>query len=842
MNKVLPQMKTHLTAILLLFTLGTAPATEAPSGKGAEQKAPLLMADFESGDLSTPISWEVARGEVAVKKLKTGEGVLSVASQALVVSPDFKSDDYTVEFKAIGSISTPLRFVFLYQDANNYYSVVFSGKQRGLYRTRDGKEDLLDPDAGGKLAMKREAHSVTAYKVHIRREPGKLDIEVDRGGNEVDYEMWRVETDPAILSAFAANRIGLACDGEKGRGEFDDILVSTGKLRMARTTAVYYIDAASGNDERSPQEAGSEKTPWKTIGKAASAARPGDEVRVLPGTYREVVVPECSGERDAPIVFRAADPAKPPVINGADALDEKGWTPVEITDFRGNRHQVLRRPIDANTLRLYQDGKSLMIAQEPNQPNGDTYGLAFFRPLPPQASDVCLTDPTFLNQTPADYWKGATLLLSNNPPGFVMDLPILASDPVAGNVQVKKLSSALIGGPPEKSKDRYAIMDHLGLLDQPGEFFIDRSVTPFQLYVMPYPDRSLAAFEAVVRPSGFHFLKGGENIVVDGFVVRYHAEDGVNVGPADNRGGTRNLVVRNCDVTENGRMGIGGGKVRDLTVEKCLLRDNARNGIAIGSGDGIRVLDCDVKGNGQNGITMGSGTDQYYNVEHVLIRNCRFSDATGKQYHPDNYQMHQVSHVIIEGCVFIQSGDQNGWCQYSDDVTLRNNIFVGGRFGMNCAIHSYVYHNVFWDSTLRYDAHLDDHPIYKDYYKPQEAVVRNNLFVNCAYGRPKTLDCDKIFTSDHNIYVFPDKKAMDHYTKRGGHGEGTEILIGMENVARLIKTPPGEKNRGFDFHSVEGSLLIDAGVEAGVKETLDGQPRPVGKAPDIGPYERQTPP
>ena len=80
---------------------------------------------------------------------------------------------------------------------------------------------------------------------------------------------------------------------------------------------LYYVDthaAASGD--------GGESRPFRTISEAAAIARPGDEVIVMPGVYREWVSPANAGTPDARIVYRAHEKGKA-VITGAEPL--KGW-------------------------------------------------------------------------------------------------------------------------------------------------------------------------------------------------------------------------------------------------------------------------------------------------------------------------------------------------------------------------------------------------------------------------------------------------------------------------------------------------------------------------------------
>lgn len=71
---------------------------------------------------------------------------------------------------------------------------------------------------------------------------------------------------------------------------------------------------------------GSEERPFKRINEAAQHAKPGDEVIVLPGVYREHVNPKWSGTEDAPIHYRSLEPlgAK---ITGAEPLTS--WEHVE---------------------------------------------------------------------------------------------------------------------------------------------------------------------------------------------------------------------------------------------------------------------------------------------------------------------------------------------------------------------------------------------------------------------------------------------------------------------------------------------------------------------------------
>ena len=86
---------------------------------------------------------------------------------------------------------------------------------------------------------------------------------------------------------------------------------------------IIYVNAAAGHAGN-----GTREMPFRQIGEAAAIARPGDEVLVAPGIYREYVDPVSAGTEDARIVYRSTEPLKA-VITGAEKVSH--WKP-----FRGN--------------------------------------------------------------------------------------------------------------------------------------------------------------------------------------------------------------------------------------------------------------------------------------------------------------------------------------------------------------------------------------------------------------------------------------------------------------------------------------------------------------------------
>ena len=77
-----------------------------------------------------------------------------------------------------------------------------------------------------------------------------------------------------------------------------------------------YVDAHAGRSGN-----GSREMPFKHINDAAQAARPGDEVLVAPGVYREYVNPRNAGTEEARITYASTEPLGA-VITGAEEVKD----------------------------------------------------------------------------------------------------------------------------------------------------------------------------------------------------------------------------------------------------------------------------------------------------------------------------------------------------------------------------------------------------------------------------------------------------------------------------------------------------------------------------------------
>jgi len=108
-----------------------------------------------------------------------------------------------------------------------------------------------------------------------------------------------------------------------------------------------YVDVNAGFDGN-----GTKERPFKRIQEAAKIARPGDEVFVAPGVYREYVSPVNAGTEDARITYTSIEPLKA-VITGAEILDN--WTLYQGTTWTASVDNSVFGSYNPYTTYVYGD-------------------------------------------------------------------------------------------------------------------------------------------------------------------------------------------------------------------------------------------------------------------------------------------------------------------------------------------------------------------------------------------------------------------------------------------------------------------------------------------------------
>lgn len=748
----------------------------------------LLKDSFFDGNYtvaegSSGMTWTVLSGGATVSG-----GQLAINRPGFIVCDQrISTNEFTIQFDTTITWSEPGRFIFLYKDSSNYYWMGL-GNVPGVFRVMGGIEEQLYADSGSKLRLPHAGPATNTCKIYVHNTGTAVDLKFDRGGDGLDYDVELTDTNNAAAALFQNTGVG-AYDSTTNTGssfKLDNILIRSYLVSDPRQGAVYYVDTVTGDDTRAVTQATNPATPWKTIQKGVDAAMSTDTVLVMPGIYRETVTPLRNGKPSAPITIKAFNPANKPVLDGSEIVNSGDWQPTTVTNLNGVTHAAYKTPIAWNPGACYQDGVKMFASQEPSQSDpDDPYNLSEFRPVPPGFNDgtslTTLKDPSFFTQADSNYWVGASLLLYDGAGNYIVERKIIQYIPAENTVIVQPFANYI--GPNSGGADKYAIRYHPGCLDQPGEFYVDTSQTPSMLYVMPYEGRPLSLISAGSKSCALILNSYRSGIVMDGFDIRFYTGSSVSI-----QGGCEDVIVRNCDIHQNMAGGVDVRSCNRIAVESSRIYANYDNAVSFGPGSNYLVDGCEITANGNNGVWAGSGSSvSYFVTDGMTVRNCYIHHQGGRRSHADNYQMQQVRNVLLENNVFIQSGEQNMWCQYSDEFILRNNIFMGGPLGLGAVMHNYLYNNVFYNSTLRYDSHLTDSP-FGDHYLQQQVEIKNNSIIESSISWPPMSLVDRyaVFTVDHNYYNIENsytRSIWDFSGYRLGVNQGGSLIVASPQIA-----------------------------------------------------------
>jgi parallel beta-helix repeat protein len=300
--------------------------------------------------------------------------------------------------------------------------------------------------------------------------------------------------------------------------------------------ATYYVDQRSPN--ASDANFGTEKAPWKTIARAGAAKelKPGDQVLIQAGVYREHVQIKVSGEKGRPITFAAAPGARV-VIKGSEIVRGR-WT--KVTDA---------------------------------PPIKEPYPNAFTGVWKIALGEEFFTDAHFKGcyNDKARRWVSQVFMQDDKP------LQRIGLDPIYKNDEYLKLT--LVGrGLADMIEDSFWFDPadqalYIKTAGEPGWFSIEVGVRGFVLTAQEVHDVVLRGLEMRHnrQPGGqWSMVSIGqcERVVIED--CRFYLSDFCGLGV----GRCKDSVVRRCDLSYNGNTGLGMGECEDCLIEDCTLLFN----------------------------------------------------------------------------------------------------------------------------------------------------------------------------------------------------------------------------------------------------------------------------
>lgn len=376
----------------------------------------------------------------------------------------------------------------------------------------------------------------------------------------------------------------------------------------ARTARTFYVDYAAGDDAG---DGLSRERPRRTV-PPPKMLSPGDRILFKGGVrYGETIEVKKYGRPGAPIVYDGDSRGEwgkgRAILDGSVALGP--WTRAGKT--RGGLaiwRATLPETLKTGAIRLFQDGRLARIATSADV--DDNWMLAdfraFFKVPRDKATDTSIVDPENLRPLQGD-WDEARLLIhhGNN---WLKPFAVTGFDRTSGTVFFKKAEKIRAGAV------RYAVQNHPGVFDVPGEFLVRRKAGEILYIPFDGADPNTAGMRAPALAAGI-VVDEAKNIEIRGFEIVMHRSAAVSIGQ-------RRTPRRAAGVTVAENLFRNGGQIRVEQADDIEILDNRiertlpLRPIFVIQSDRVRVEGNVVRGT-PSGITAYGATNSLFKSNDV---------------------------------------------------------------------------------------------------------------------------------------------------------------------------------------------------------------------------------
>ncbi len=583
--------------------------------------------------------------------------------------------------------------------------------------------------------------------------------------------------------------------------------------------------AQNGNDSSTGSTISS---PFKTLGKAALEARPGDTVWIREGTYQELLKPARSGTAAAPIVFRSYQNEKV-IITAMQALTE--WT--------RDSGSVYRTTVDWNLGQenMVMRGSTVLdLARWPNNIDGDPFTPNTVRntggsgPTPrpngqPETLEYNPNDATerFPN---LDWSKGGSIYFYGDKPGsgwLAYKERIVSNTRTEINFNLDKIHSWIFGAHSPAEFGEFYLEGVRGALDYQNEWFLDADRNT--LYVqLPEGAPPIDGEVLMRRRTNTIDLSGRSYIHIENLAVFGGSIDmGGNAHhnriykvssfygnytrgifrDFESRLGSINMGYNSYEnLVEHSEVGYGAATgIRDNGDRNSILNSYIHNFNFLGSYDAPLVVR-----DGNDGIVRNN----------TITRGGRDTVRASNNGLDFSYNDVSYSNLIADDCALYYSvgGPQNAEIHHNwfhDAYANGSKRKAAGIYLDTNPDSSLVHHNVIWNtewSNIQMNWNAKDIQIY------------NNTFIN---GEVTMGAWHRAGTAFSNINVWNNLSDQNQW----------EPQSNRQNNVSYTQDPFVNRNAGdFRLNAETGAQAINQGrVITGITDNvLDGQP-------DVGAYE-----
>lgn len=452
----------------------------------------------------------------------------------------------------------------------------------------------------------------------------------------------------------------------------------------------FYV-SPHGNDEWSGKlpepDAARANGPFRTLGKAAASAGPGDICFLRGGVYRETLKPARSGIREKPITFRNYE-NETPVISGADPV--AGW--------KFESGSIWSAPVDwdvGHQNQVFTNNEMLTEARWPKNAG------SLFQPTRARAqsgSETTLTDANLSGEE--DAWKGALLWCAGGSEWICWSARVTAYNAETHTLTFEPAQQTWYT--PQKGNP-YVLMGLRGMLDAEGEWWFDSRQK--RLFLRPPDNRNHSdmAIEMKRRLNAIDMF-GRSHIRVQG--IRFRAAGILTDADSsdillDRLNGEYVAHSYEKDISESNGVILTGTRIE---VRNCEFAYSSGSVVNM-SGEQGKIVNCHIRHG--NYAAKWNATLRLSGRKHVLAHN------TIRHSGRDVVNIHGLSESLIEyndlsdaGWLTSDLGMTYGHNTDFGNTVIRYNLVHDNHAG-NCAMGIYfdhlshnviVHHNIVWNT------------------------------------------------------------------------------------------------------------------------------------------------